>query len=175
MKRPSHGTVWDKSFVAQLLAEPGAVSLLPCLASCWRGDTKSDRQETRVSDFGSSEKQHPSFRRGKRSNETSFEAQRVFLNCNKKPSPKTYSWVAFKDVLTPFYTLFSFSFFTLLCLSGGRAASVIIPETSVHSSSLLFGCRDWKKPGARWIYGEKPLVPSRVPWFPGAPSIFGFW
>lgn len=111
--------IWNtlpvKLFETRVLSLSSLLSLelsssCQCLASCWRGDTKSDRQETRVSDFGSSEKVTSFFPKGKREQWNGFWSSACFLNCNKKPSPKTYLWVAFKDVLTPFYILFSLFF-----------------------------------------------------------------
>lgn len=60
-----------------------------CLASRWRGDTKSDRQETRIPDFGSSEKVTSFLPKGKMEHWNRFWSSACSLNCNKKPSPKT--------------------------------------------------------------------------------------
>lgn len=111
--------IWDtlplEMFETRVLSLSSSLSLelsasCQCLASRWRGDTKSDRQGTRVSDFGSSEKVTSFFLKGKTEPWNGFWSSACFLNCNKKPSPKTYLWVAFKDVLTSLYTLFSLFF-----------------------------------------------------------------
>lgn len=166
MKHPSYETARHKSFVSLLLAEPGAVRLLPVpgiTLTRWHEKWQTRNQSLRLREQW--EKVTSFFPKGKTEQWNRFWSSACFLNCNKKPSPKTYLWVAFKDVLTTFHILFSLSFLYFFAYQEVEQLLLLFQSPQFTAAASCVDAGTGRSLVHNEICGETPLVPSRVPWF----------